>query len=388
MRQPALRILGTRGVPAAHGGFETFAEHLSLHLVNRGWKVTVYCQEPGSGPIVEDSWQGVHRVRIPIPQEGPRGTVIFDWKAIQHASKTPDLCLTLGYNTAVFCAALRWRKIPNVINMDGLEWTRGKWGKMAKIWLRLNEWAACCLGNHLVADHPEIKVHLSAIAAPEKISTIAYGADRIISISAEPVLQRGLEPGHYFILVARPEPENSVLEVVSGFSAKRRNVKLAVLGHYRDSNAYHRAVKAAAGDEIVFLDAIYHKPDVPALRYHAAAYIHGHQVGGTNPSLVEALGVGNPVIAHDNRFNKWVAGTAARYFDGATSFGKVLDQILAKPEQLQQMGVASVERYEQEFAWPKILKEYESLLLRFLPLSQSADVKLGEISLKSKPSAR
>jgi glycosyltransferase involved in cell wall biosynthesis len=187
---------------------------------------------------------------------------------------------------------------------------------MAKIWLRLNEWAGCCLGNHLVADHPEIKAHLSAIVAPEKISTIAYGADRIISISADPVIQRGLEPGRYLILVARPEPENSILEVVSGFSARHRGMKLAVLGHYKDNNPYHRAVKSAAGGEIVFLDAIYHKPDVPALRYHAAAYVHGHQVGGTNPSLVEALGVGNPVIAHDNRFNQWVAGDTNRNSDG------------------------------------------------------------------------
>jgi glycosyltransferase involved in cell wall biosynthesis len=377
MRQPELRILGIRGVPAAHGGFETFAEHLSLYLVERGWKVTVYCQENRSGPIVQDLWQGVHRVRIPINDDGPRGTIIFDWKAIRHAARSPSLCLTLGYNTAVFCAALRWRGIPNVINMDGLEWSRGKWGMLAKTWLRLNERAGCYLGNHLVADHPEIKKHLAAIVAPEKISTIAYGADRIISISPQPVIQRGLEPGRYFILVARPEPENSILEVVAGFSARRRGIKLAVLGHYKDTNPYHRAAKAAAGDEVVFLDAIYHKPDVPALRYHAAAYVHGHQVGGTNPSLVEALGVGNAVIAHDNRFNRWVAGNAARYFDGAQSFADVMDQLLDRPDQLPRMGSASLERYEQEFGWPKILKEYEVVLRRFLPISQTSDENIN-----------
>jgi hypothetical protein len=100
-------------------------------------------------------------------------------------------------------------------------------------------------------------------------------------------------------------------------------------------------------------------------------------VGGTNPSLVEALGVGNPVIAHDNRFNRWVAGTAARYFDGARSFADVMDQLMERPQQLPQMGLASMQRYEQEFGWPKILKEYEGVLRRFLPMSQNTPQTSG-----------
>ena len=102
-----LRILGTRGVPAAHGGFETFAEYLALYLVKKGWRVIVYCQLDGEGPITEDVWEGVERVNIPVPQAGAKGTVIFDWIATRHAAKYQDLCLTLGYNTAFFCALLR-----------------------------------------------------------------------------------------------------------------------------------------------------------------------------------------------------------------------------------------------------------------------------------------
>lgn len=101
-----LRILGTRGVPAAHGGFETFAEYLALYLVKQGWRVVVYCQEDGTGPVFEDSWQGVERVRIPVEAQGPKGTIVFDWQATLHAARHKDLCLTLGYNTAVFCAVL------------------------------------------------------------------------------------------------------------------------------------------------------------------------------------------------------------------------------------------------------------------------------------------
>ncbi len=216
-----LRILGTRGVPAAHGGFETFAEHLSLYLVAQGWRVVVYCQDDGTGPVFEDTWQGVRRVHIPVAQGGPKGTIVFDWQATAHAAKHADLCLTLGYNTAVFCGLLRIKGIPNLINMDGIEWSRMKWGPVAKIWFWLNDWAGCWLGNHLVADHPEIKVHLTSRVPASKVTTISYGADAITSASAAPVQALGLVPGKFMTVIARPEPENSLLEIVAGFSAQQ-----------------------------------------------------------------------------------------------------------------------------------------------------------------------
>lgn len=368
MTQKTLRILGTRGVPAAHGGFETFAEYLALHLVAQGWRVVVYCQEEGDGPLFEDRWQGVERVRIPVPGDGPRSTIAFDWKATAHAARHRDLCLTLGYNTAIFCALLRLKGVPNVINMDGIEWSRAKWGPTAKTWFWLNDWAGCWLGNHLVADHPEIKAHLTSRVRAGKITTIAYGADRITDMPGDAVRALGLTPRQYLTLVARAEPENSILEVVAGFSKKARGMQLAVLGNYSESNAYHRAVKVAAGPEVRFLGAIYDKPIVQALRFHSAAYVHGHQVGGTNPSLVEALGAGNAVIAHDNRFNRWVAGEGARYFGSAEQFAAVLDDLLAPGVPgLAAMRDASVARFERGLTWPQILGEYEQLLLRWLP---------------------
>lgn len=247
-----LRILGTRGVPAAHGGFETFAEHLALYLVAQGWRVVVYCQEDGTGPVFEDTWQGVERVRIPVAQDGPKGTIVFDWQATAHAARHKDLCLTLGYNTAVFCALLRLKGIPNIINMDGIEWSRMKWGPVAKTWFWLNDWAGCWLGNHLVADHPQIQVHLTSRVRADKITTIPYGADAVSDAPTAPVQALGLVPGQFMTVIARPEPENSLLEIVQGFSAKPRGLQLVVLGNYSEGNAFHCAVKAAASDELDF----------------------------------------------------------------------------------------------------------------------------------------
>ena len=364
-----LRILGTRGVPAAHGGFETFAEHLALYLVKQGWRVVVYCQDDGAGPVFEDTWQGVERVHIPVAQSGPSGTIVFDWQATAHAARHKDLCLTLGYNTAMFCALLRLKDIPNLINMDGIEWSRAKWGRAAKTWFWLNERAGCWLGNHLIADHPQIKVHLQSRVSGRKIATIPYGADAVTTAPIEPILALGLTPGRFLTVIARAEPENSILEMVQGFSARPRGYQLVVLGNYRDDNVYHRAIKSAASAEVRFAGAIYDKKVVQALRFHSAAYAHGHQVGGTNPSLVEAMGAGNAVIAHDNRFNRWVAGEGAVYFDGADAFSACMDDLLTSPEKLQQLRILSHERFLEMFTWSNVLAQYEALLAQHLPVA-------------------
>lgn len=363
-----LRILGTRGIPAAHGGFETFAEHLACYLVNQGWRVVVYCQEEGRDSIYEDVWQGVERVHIPVRQSGSIGSIIFDWKATVHAAQYKELCLTLGYNTAVFCALLRIRGVPNLINMDGIEWSRAKWGVVAKTWFWLNDWAGCWLGNHLVADHPKIKEHLSSRVCEDKITMIPYGADAVGDAPVEAVHALGLESQRFLTVIARAEPENSLLEIVTGFSCKLRGFKLVVLGRYEpEKNAYHRAVIDAAGPEVMFVGAIYDKDVVRALRFHSVAYVHGHQVGGTNPSLIEAMGAGNPVIANDNKFNRWVAGQSARYFSNAEEFSTCLDEVLASPELLTQMKEGILQRYQVTFTWEAVLAEYETLLLEWLP---------------------
>lgn len=370
MQNRSIRILGTRGVPAAHGGFETFAEYLARYLAGRGWRVQVYCQEYGEGQIFHDTWEGVERIHIPVATPGAKGTMVFDLKAIRHAARSKDLCLTLGYNTAVFCGLLRLKGIPNLINMDGIEWRRQKWSDAIKVWFWANDWAGCWLGDHLIADNPGIRDHLMTRVSDRKITTIPYGADRLSGLPAAPVTALGVEPGRYWTVIARPEPENSILEIVTAFSRKPRGMKLVVLGRYEaDRNAYHRAVLKAASDEVLFVGAIYDPAVVKALRFHAGGYLHGHQVGGTNPSLVEAMGAGNAIVAHDNVFNKWVAGSSARYFTTTDECASALDDLLGDPERLAAMRTGILQRYEEALTWDIVLQQYEELLLKWLPES-------------------
>jgi glycosyltransferase involved in cell wall biosynthesis len=358
------RILGIRGVPAAHGGFETFAEELCRHLVANDWRPVVYCQEEGSGAPWRDEWNGVERIHIPVAQAGPLGTIIFDWKCMRDAAQAGDPCLVLGYNTAMFVGLLRLRGVPNVINMDGIEWARAKWGPIAKLWFWLNDWAGCWLGGHLIADHPEIKRHLSTRTSDKRITMIPYGAHPILNADSTPLDTYGLRSRCFLTVIARAEPENSLLEIVEGFSRIHRGVKLVVLGNYDATHPYQRRVLEAASDEVIFLGAIYDSSIVQALRWHSLAYVHGHQVGGTNPSLVEALGAGNAIFAHDNRFNRWVAGDGAKYFSDGSSFSALLDDILEDEVAMDLLRTRSRARFESNFKWPDVLNDYQSLLAR------------------------
>jgi glycosyltransferase involved in cell wall biosynthesis len=362
-KRSRVAILGTRGIPAAHGGFETFAERIALWLVARGWRVTVYCQEHGGGPIREDVWNGVERVIVPTSLAGAVGTMQFDWRCIRHAVRTGHAtALTLGYNTALFCSWLRLHGVRNVINMDGLEWMRAKWRWHERAWLWINERAGCLIGNWLVADHPSIGNHLATRVSFNKIAVIPYGADRVEDVSADPLIAFGVVPGGYSCVIARPEPENSVLEIVRAFSAKPRDHKLLVFGKYEAGHPYHDAVRQAAGDEVEFVGPIYDLPTVASLRFHSRLYVHGHQVGGTNPSLVEALGAGSAILAHDNRFNRWVAQDAAKYFSNTTDCQLQFDRLLSSDELIATQRQAAQARHASAFRWANVLNAYESLL--------------------------
>lgn len=284
------------------------------------------------------------------------------------ALKRKGLFLLLGYNTASFNILQRLCRQTLLINMDGIEWKRQKWGVIAKTWFWLNERLGCWFGNHLVADHPRIKDHLATRVSADKITMIPYGGDEVLEADATLLQPYGLEPGRYSIIIARPEPENSFLEMVRAFSSKRRDHQLVVLGNFDPKqNAYHRQVMDAASDEVTFQGAIYEAPIVQALRFYARFYLHGHRVGGTNPSLVEALGAGCAVIAHDNHFNRWVAGDEAAYFADEAACSALFDELLVDDGRLEKMRAASRRELQARFTWEHILSQYEALLAEWYP---------------------
>ncbi|SEJ25906.1 Glycosyl transferases group 1 [Pseudomonas linyingensis] len=339
-----------------------------MYLKSKGWRIHVYCQEDGKGPIRTSEWNGIRLIKIPTSQPGAIGTIIFDLKSSINASSKKGLILTLGYNTAIFNVLQRIKGQKNLINMDGIEWRRDKWGLIAKIWFWLNERMGCWVGNHLIADHPKIKDHLATRVSANKITMIPYGGDEVTSADASLLTPYNIQPGGFSVIIARPEPENSFLEMVRAFSQVPRDHRLVVLGNFKpDSNPFHRQVMDAASDEVIFPGAIYEAPVVQALRFYSRFYLHGHRVGGTNPSLVEALGAGCAVIAHDNHFNRWVAGPEAVYFKDETACADLFDRMLIDDAAVVRMKAASRVRFHERFTWDLVLREYEELLTRWYP---------------------
>lgn len=196
---------------------------------------------------------------------------------------------------------------------------------------------------------------------------IPYGAPSVTAAPTLAVEKLGLQPRKYFTLICRPVAENSILEIVEAFSARNRGVGLVILGNYDShSNTYHRAVMQAASEEVRFLGPIFDSAATTALRFHSLGYLHGHTVGGTNPSLVEALGCGNPVIAHDNVYNRWVAGDAALYFRNEEDLDQHLDELIASEPLRTRLSCDSRARHLAEFTWSSVGRSYQELLSKYV----------------------
>ena len=389
--QPRVLILGIRGIPAAHGGFESFAERLALFLVKRGWRVTVYCQEEVNAVtnrFAVDSWGGVERVHVRVRRKGAPGTIEFDWHAVRHAATQDGVCLVFGYNTAVLLAVLRRMRKKIIINMDGLEWQRLKWSLPVRAWFYLNEWIGAHIGHRLIADHPVIADHLATRRAHAAITMIPYCGDEVTAASTMPVEEMGLTPGNYLVSIARIEPDNNILPIVATFSQRRRGARLVVLGKMDERNPYHAAIKAAASPEVMFPGAIYDSATVQALRLHARAYCHGHMVGGTNPSLVESLWCGNAVLAHRNRFNLWTAGASPFFFSDTMECDAMIDRILTDDVAVERARKAARVRAATSFTSADVLSAYErelALLGGYAPIHEKAQLPEMAISATGQP---
>lgn len=360
--QPRVLMLGIRGVPAAHGGFETFAERLSLFLVERGWRVTVYCQNDVAKVkerFATDVWNGIERVHVRAARKGAAGTIEFDWHATRHAAARDGVCMVFGYNTAVLLGLARAKGKKVLINMDGIEWRRPKWSRPVRAWFYLNEWIGAWIGNRLIADHPAIADHLATRRPRSAIAMIPYCGDEVTTSPAAPVEAMGLVPGTYLVSIARIEPDNNILPIITAFSRRPRGANLVVLGTLEAGNPYHAAIRAAASAEVLFPGAIYDKVIVQALRFHARAYCHGHMAGGTNPSLVDSLWCGNAVLAHRNRFNEWTAGADQFFFANEDECDAMIDRILTDQFAVVRARRAARVRAAKDFAMADVLSAYE-----------------------------
>ncbi|HMV11573.1 MAG TPA: DUF1972 domain-containing protein [Nitrosomonas sp.] len=357
-----LAILGTRGIPARYGGFETFAEEIAERLQQKGLEVTVYCEKGCNNPVIE-IYKGVRLVYVPSPKLGPFSTILFDLFCLIVARNRHDVIYMLGYGSSLFCFIPRlWGK-QVWLNMDGIEWKRTKWSFPARLWLRTMEWIAMLTPNRLIADAYAIQDHIKKhYPYSPPISVIPYGAPEVLQADSSPLAEWDLATDRYYLLVCRLEPENHVLEILQGYTASNSNLPLVVLGNHRTGTHYVKQLLAITDARIRMLGTVYDSAKLQALRFYARAYFHGHSVGGTNPSLLEALGCGNAVIAHNNVFNREVADNAALYFSTATEIPNLVEKIDTDETLRAAMRLNARNIVSQRYTWKLVTDAYMALL--------------------------
>lgn len=361
-------LIGVRGVPNRYGGFERLVEVLSPHLVKMGHRVTVFCEidtQRDEAKPQDDVWHGVHRRYIRTRSRGPLGTIEYDWRSFR-AVPRGAVALVFGYGTGIFQKRLRRLGIRHAVNMDGIEWQRAKWGPLARAWLRFNEHAAAKYADELIADHPEIQAYLQKELHVAS-TLIAYGIDDAALRSEEdpldhPLLTQYLDGG-YFLIVARPEPENQIHVLLNAYARSKRKLPMLVLGNF-EANEYGRELRAEH-PHVHFAGGVYNARVLDALRRRSAIYLHGHSVGGTNPSLIEAMAAGALVAAHDNVFNRWVLGDdGGIYFKTAYDLTHHLDRVPFSYQERATCVDAAQQRCVERFRWEYILEAYEAVVDR------------------------
>ncbi|MBC7949416.1 MAG: DUF1972 domain-containing protein [Chitinophagaceae bacterium] len=361
MRKLKIGILGTRGIPNHYGGFEQFAEQLSLGLIQRGHEVCVY--NSSLHPYKEREWKGVQIItrRDWEHKIGTAGQFFYDLNCINDArSRNFDVLLHLGY-TSDSIWHWRWPKnAANIVNMDGMEWKRSKYNKPTQRFLRWAESLAARNAHTLIADSPSIQDHLLATYGKNPVF-IPYGAEPFLDASPGVPVEYGLVPNKYFLVIARMEPENNIEMIVRGHISSGHSYPLLVIGNITTPFGKY-LTNTYKNDRVIFHDAIYDKKLLDNLRFYSSLYFHGHSVGGTNPSLLEAMACGCRIAAHNNRFNRAVLNEQAEYFH---SHEDIASLIYSSPpaEVIEASKKANLEKIVSIYNKEKITNAYEQLML-------------------------
>jgi len=360
-----IAILGTRGVPAMYGGFETAVEEIGTRLAARGHEVTVYCRNPGQ---LLTQYRGMHLVNLPAMRHRYTETLSHTALSTVHAvvKDRPDVVLLLNAGNAPLLKPLRLAGIPTAIHLDGLESKREKWRGAGARYYRWAEELAVRSGQEVIADAQAIADHVEQ-AYHRQCTVIAYGAP-VIEPGSSRLHELGLTAGAYHLIVARVEPENHVLEAVRAYRASAEQLPLVVVGSAPYSQEYVAGVRAAASVDARFMltGGIYDQELLDQLYGNARTYIHGHSVGGTNPSLLRAMGAGAAVLAFDVEFNREVTDGKAIFWGSEHELTTILDSIAAglRDEQLQELRLSSQSRVAEHYQWDGVADKYEELVQR------------------------
>ena len=356
-----IAIIGARGIPARWGGFETVASELAPRLVARGHDVTVYCRPRYSLPTRPDTYQGVKLRYLPALYTKSLETLSHETLSAAHALFAGfDVLYVLGFRASALYLPAKLAGKPIVMNTDGFDWQRRKWGSLGKLYLRLVErigarWTA----SRLICDSRALQPYFRSTHRRDS-TYIGYGANLFEPRDPAVLQQYGLQAGEYLLVVARIEPENNTDVIVRSFARLDTDKELIVVGGANYRSRYFEELKRMAGPRVRFLGGIYEPGHIEEVYAGSYAYLHGHEVGGTNPALLHAMGCGCCVAALDVPFNREVGGETAVYWrKDPHDLARVLNDLLADPNRANWLRAAAKERVRTHFSWEDVADDYD-----------------------------
>jgi len=371
-----IAILGTRGIPASYGGFETFAEHLATRLVARGHEVTVYCRAHYVSPR-QLKYHGVRLKVLPTIRHKYFDTVIHTFLSAIHAvSGRYDAALICNCANAPFSPILRLTGTPVAINVDGLEHKRKKWGRLGRRYYRLTEYLSTWLPNEMVTDAQVIQdYYLARHNTPSTM--IAYGSEVERRPDRAAVRKWRVEPNRYVLYVSRLEPENNAHLVIEAFKKVRTAYRLLIVGDAPYAESYIASLKALArGDKRIIFTGFVFGQDYRALQQNAYCYVHATEVGGTHPALLEAMGYGNCVLTLATPENIEVVGEAGIPYIDEFDLGEKLQRVLRDGSLVQAYRNRAQQRIQSNYDWEQVVDQYEQLFARMSGQTISAPVEM------------
>lgn len=358
-------MLGTRGVPAAYGGFETAVEEVGRRLVARGHAVTVYCR--GAADPTQRSYRGMALVHLPAVRSKSLETLSHTGMSAAHVltRSRQDVALLFNAANSPFLPVLRAAGIPVATHVDGLEWKRAKWGGPGRRYYRAAESLAVRWSDAIITDAPGIADYYRTQFGADS-HLITYGAPVLLDPPVTRLAELGLTPGGFHVVVARFEPENHVDVALQGYLRSAATRPLVVVGAAPYANRYTERIRdlAASDGRVRLLGSVYDQEVLDQLYAHAHTYVHGHSVGGTNPSLLRAMGAGTAVLAFDVEFNREVLGSAGRFFSAPAGLAALLEQAEADPDDVAGRALLLQERARTRYRWEDVADGYERLCLR------------------------
>jgi glycosyltransferase involved in cell wall biosynthesis len=361
----SIAMVGTRGVPARYGGFETAVEEIGRRLADAGHRVVVYCRTvPGAQEPPPAEHLGMELVHLPAARRRSLETLSHTALSVRHllAHRT-DAAILFNAANSPLLPALRAARIPVATHVDGLEWKRAKWGGTGRRYYRAAEAFAVRWSDALIADAVGIAdYYRREFDAPTTLLT--YGAP-LIEPGADRLAELGLEPGGYHLVVARFEPENHVDVIVDGYRRSPAAKPLVVVGSAPYSDEYTARVHGLADDRVRFLGGVWDQTQLDQLYSNCFTYLHGHSVGGTNPSLLRALGGGAAVLAFDVDFNREVTAESGRYWRDADDVAALVTAAEADPSGVYSDGVRARE-LATGYDWDAVATGYEQLARRLV----------------------